>query len=82
MKYAVLFGFRKSDIDDVGYVSVTPSGLSVVKDAADAKRFSLSGDAFPEKWRDFFNSELPDWKFHVVRMQDPPGEEAPAAVVL
>ena len=77
MKYAVLFGFRKSDIDDVGYLSESDGRIAVQKDRSLARRFSLrrkrgeKGWASPEKWRDFFNEDMPEWKFHVIRLTEP-----------
>ena len=72
-KYAYLFGFCKSDVDQTGYLAVDGEGkCSVVKDRAHARRFDLrrpkgaEGWAPPAKWLEFFNSEMPDWKFHLV----------------
>ena len=70
-KVAVLFGFNLSDEDDVGYFG---KDLSIVKDRADAKEFSLkkkkaSGFASPQKWCDFINEDDTlnhGYKFHVV----------------
>ena len=71
-KKAYLFGFRKSDPDETGYLAVGGNGYSVTKDRASA--FSMDpvrprgarGWAPPSRWLEFFASEVPDWKFHVV----------------
>ena len=71
-KYAYLFGFDRSDIDQTGYLAVKDGKCLVVKDRASARRFELKkprGDGKwvpPGKWRDFFNAEMPGWKFHLV----------------
>lgn len=73
-KYACLYGFNRSDPNETGYFAIGPDGgYTVTKDRASAKRFDLKkprgaeGWAPPGKWLEFFGSEMPDWKFHVVR---------------
>ena len=70
-KYAYLFGFNRSNIDETGYLAV--DGCRTTSDRAEARRFDLRKPrgardwASPDKWLEFFNSEMPDWKFHIVR---------------
>ena len=64
MKYSVLFGFRKADIDDTGYLKVLENGsYTVVEDPADATRLDL---AKADSICSFFNDDFPEWKFHPV----------------
>ena len=79
-KYAVMFGFKKSDPDCTAFLKVCDNhnnshGLyKLVKEAKDATHFSAEnydnkkGFGTPAKWVKFFNTEddLSDWEFHTI----------------
>lgn len=75
VRYSVLYGFRRDDIEDVGYLRIHQTGYgdygiySIVEDIDDATRFirGVQDNAVP-----FFNSEeeLSAWKFHLVDVQN------------
>lgn len=75
-KTAFMYGFRKDDVDETGYLKVLEGGgYSVVKDRADATGFETENESGrkgwgdPDRWCEFFNGEdeLKEWKFHAVR---------------
>ena len=75
-KRSYLFGFRRSRPDETGFLAVGPRGYFVTPDRASAFPLSprrprgAAGWAPPEKWLEFFRSEIPDWKFHLVDYYD------------
>ena len=76
-KSYVLFGFKKDDIDTVGYFG---DNLDIVSSKYEAKQFytkpsdlsskiALSNFGTPEQWRDFINSDDElnhGYKFHLI----------------
>ena len=74
-------GFRRDNKDEVGFLSIDKSSrrgvYKVVEDVDDAMRFpsfniyNIEGFGTPKQWLEFFKgeSELSDWKFHLVKVK-------------
>ena len=80
----MLYGFRLDNKDETGYLSInkstnTKNVYNIVEDVEDAMKFpsenvyNLSGFGTPKQWSTFFKgeSELEDWKFHLVKVKPP-----------
>lgn len=77
VKYYILFGYNKSDIDEVGYFG--KNGL-ITKVKQQAKIFpskniyKIKGFGSPKQWLDFINNDEQlnyGYKFHLVCVKQP-----------